>query len=186
MYRYGLFQACFIIVCLRVYNGVQVHLISAESAESEVWRGRTSSGKGFISGTWTKTFNSIIAGVAVTVDFTGWIHFSSSECMKTISSLWRSPPVCLWSPSVAFILSVSFCLPAFSAPRFLTAVDQTQRIRVWIGSRNNDEYISHAKSERVCHVYGHCGDGLYQSLSCSARIICYATSQSFGKNNKEW
>lgn len=31
----------------------------------------------------------------------------------------------------------------------------------------------------VCHVYGHYGDGIYQSLSCSAHIISYATSQSF-------
>lgn len=42
------------------------------------------------------------------------------------------------------------------------------------------------KSEGVCHVYGHRGDGIYQSLSCSARIICYATSQSFEKEKRGW
>lgn len=49
------------------------------------------------------------------------------------------------------------------------------------GNRNNDEYINHVKSEGACHVYGHRGDGIYQSLSCSTRIICYAISQSFEK-----
>lgn len=77
--------------------------------------------------------------------------------------------------------SSSLCLPAFSASRFLAAVDQTERIRACIGSRNNDEYINHAKSESMCHVYGHRGDGIYPSLSRSSHIIRYATSQSFEK-----
>lgn len=85
--------------------------------------------------------------------------------------------VCPPSPSP----SSSLCLPAFSASRFLAAVDQTERIRACVGSRNNDEYINHAKSESMCHVYGHRGDGIYPSLSRSSHIIRYATSQSFEK-----
>ena len=113
-----------------------------------------------------------------------WISLveRKKKCRRA-QSLFLSVSVCL-SSSLSFpvfLLSFSPCVfQRFVHRGFLTAVDQTERIRVWIGSRNNDEYINHAKSESVCHVYGHCGDGIYQSLSCSARIIRYATSQSFG------
>lgn len=80
-------------------------------------------------------------------------------------------------------VSYSFCSGCLSVlQHFLfSSVDQTARIRACVGSRNNDEYINHNKSESVCYVYGHRGDGIYLSLSCSAHIIRYATSQSFGK-----
>lgn len=61
--------------------------------------------------------------------------------------------------SFCLSLHLPLSLPVFSVPRFLTYVDQTERIRVRIGSRNNDEYINHAKSESVCHVSR--GDGIY-------------------------
>lgn len=79
-----------------------------------------------------------------------------------------------------FLLSVSHFVS------FSTKVSHSCRSNRedYSGNRNNDEYINHVKSEGACHVYGHRGDGIYQSLSCSTRIICYAISQSFEKKNR--
>jgi len=65
----------------------------------------------------------------------------------------------------------SSCLPALPVPRFLTPVGHRERISVWIGSRNNDEYINHAKKNQGVCVMCTVTVEIYKSLNCSASII---------------
>lgn len=101
--------------------------------------------------------------------FTVFFHIKSFN--------WMSATLLCASLFFFFVLSVSHFVSSS------TKVSHSRRSNRedYSGNRNNDEYINHVKSEGACHVYGHRGDGIYQSLSCSTRIICYAISQSFEK-----
>lgn len=102
-----------------------------------------------------------------------------------LSCLALSIAVSFLSFLVLFSLPPSSCLCQSSGrfkkkkfvPRFLPSIDQRGlACELGAGIMMNTLIM---QNQSVCHVYGHRGDGIYQSLSCSARIIRYATSRFF-------